>query len=227
MFDTLQTKPMLGTGIYTILDIALILGFPYTKVLRWINSFWNDRFAVNYGEAYTWKVDLTKAVNFQTLVELNTFYQLNLAGVSSREILRVHDLLSNQFQTPYPFARKDIINHLRSDGKKILFEQKDGSIYALDITKQFNLGIIKDFFKNLDFGANSLATKLWPLGKDKSIVCDPHHQFGQPVISGTNIIAEAIFELYNAGEPTWFIGELYSLDETKIIDAIAFCKKAA
>jgi uncharacterized protein (DUF433 family) len=227
MTTAFQIKPELGTGIYTVPDISIILGIPYSKVNRWIKTFWNDRFAINYGEAYSWKVDLTKAVNFQSLVEINTFYQLTLAGVSSREILRVHDLLSDQFHTPYPFARKDVINQLRSDGKKILFEQKDGSIYTLDITKQFKLGIIRDFFKNLDFGANSLATRLWPLGKDKSIVCDPHHQFGQPVISGTNIMAEAVFELYKAGEPTRFISELYNIAESKIIDAISFCKKAA
>jgi hypothetical protein len=43
----LQTKPVLGTGIYTMSDIALILGIPYPKVNRWINSFWNDRFGVS------------------------------------------------------------------------------------------------------------------------------------------------------------------------------------
>lgn len=227
MTTAFQTKPLLGKGIYTVPDIAMILGIPYSKVNRWINSFWNDRFAAGYGETYTWKVDLTKAVNFHTLIELNTFYQLSLAGVSSREILKVHEFLSLQFNTAYPFARKDVIPHLRSDGKKVLFEQNDESIYIIDSTRQFKLGIIKDFFKNLDFGSNSLATKLWPLGKGKSIVCDPLHQFGQPVIDGTNIIAEVIFELYKAGEPTWFISDLYTIDESKVIDAISFCKKAA
>jgi len=223
----LQTKPLLGKGIYTVPDIALILGIPYLKVNRWITSFWNDRFGAKYGESYTWKVDLTKAVNFHTLIELNTFYQLSQAGVSSKEILKVHDLLSAQFDTPYPFARKNVITSLRSDGKKVLFEQTDGSIYSIDVCRQFKLGIIKDFFKNLDFGANSLATRLWPIGKDKSIVCDPHHQFGQPVIIGTNIVVEAIYELSRAGEPTWFIGELYNIEESKVIDAITFFKQAA
>ena len=218
---------MLGKGIYTIPDIAMILGIPYSKVNRWINSFWNDRFAIQYGESYTWKVDLTKAVNFHTLIELNTFYQLSLAGVSSREILNVHEFFSLQFNTPYPFARQDVLPHLRSDGKKVLFEQNDKSIYVIDSTRQFNLGVIKDFFKNLDFGSNSLATKLWPQGKDKSIVCDPLHQFGHPVIDGTNILAEVIFELFKAGEPSWFISDLYAIEESMVLDAISFCQKAA
>jgi len=107
------------------------------------------------------------------------------------------------------------------------FEQSDGSIYTIDSARQFKLAIIKEFFKNLDFGSDSVANRLWPLGKDKSIVCDPNHQFGQPVITGTNIIAEAIYELYQAGEPPKFISELYDIDEEKVNDAISFCKMAA
>ena len=205
----------------------MILGIPYSKVNRWINSFWNDRFAAGYGATYTWKVDLTKAVNFHTLIELNTFYQLSLAGVSTREILRVHEFLSDQFNTPYPFAKKDVINQLRTDGRKVLFEQKDGTIYSIDAAKQFKLGIIKEFFKNLDFDSNEMATKLWPLGKEKSVVCDPHHQFGQPVINGTNIIAEVIAQMVMAGDQVDFVARTYGLRINQVEDALEYARKAA
>jgi uncharacterized protein (DUF433 family) len=227
MFETLQTKPMLGTGIYTIPDISLILGIPYSKINRWVNSFWNDKFAKNYSAQYTWNVDATKAVNFFTMIEIYTFYQLSLSGVTSREILNAHEKLSAQFNTPYPFAKKEIINCLRTDGKKVLFEQRNGVIYSLDIRQQTYLGFIKEFFKNLDFDDDSVALRLWPMGKEKSIVCDPHHQFGQPVISGTNINAETLYELYKSGEPEWFIADLYKLSVSKVNDAILFCKNAA
>jgi len=227
MTTPFQNKPLLGKGIYTLPDIAMILGIKYSKVNRWINCFWNDRFGQEYGETYTWNVDLTKAVNFHTLVELNTFYQLSLAGVSSREILKVHEILAKQFNTPYPFARKDVICHLHTDGKKVLFEQKDGSIYTLDATKQFNLAIVRDFFKNLDFSSDSLASRLWPLGKTKAIVCDPHHQFGQPIISGTNILAEVIADMVKSGDSAKFISNLYGLKVGQINDALEYARKAA
>ncbi|MBA4411120.1 MAG: DUF433 domain-containing protein [Bacteroidota bacterium] len=227
MKDTLQTKPILGTGIYTIPDIALILGIPYGKVLRWINTFWNDQFGSKYGHSYSWNVDLTKAVNFHTLIELFTFYQFSLAGVSSKELLKAHNILSEQYNTYYPFATKMILECLRTDGRKVLFEQKDGSIYSVDATRQFKLSFIKEFYKNIDFNSDSLAVRFWPIGKEKAIVCDPHHQFGQPVIYGTNINVEALYGLYKAGEPEWFIADLFNLDKSKVIDAIIFCKKAA
>ena len=227
MKDSLQTTPVIGAGIYTIPDIALILGIPYSKVLRWINSFWNDRFGNQYQYSYSWNVDLTKAVNFHTLIELFTFYELSQAGVSTRELLKVHDILSDQYSTHYPFATKMILDGLRTDGKKVLFEQKDGSIYTVDGTLQFKLGFVKEFFKNLDFASDSLAMRFWPIGKEKKIVCDPHHQFGQPVIAGTNIQSEVLYKMYLAKEPIKFIAELYELPVISVKNAIEFHKTAA
>ncbi|MFH0866763.1 MAG: DUF433 domain-containing protein [Bacteroidota bacterium] len=227
MFKTLQTKPILGTGIYTIPDMSAILGISYPKVLRWINSFWNDKFGKEYGNKYSWNIDLTKAVNFYTMIELYTFYQLNLSGVYTGEIIKAHEILSKQFKTPYPFATKFILDNIKSDGKKVLFEQNDGSIYTVDVTKQFNLSFIKEFYKNLDFDGNALAKRFWPLGKDRSIVCDPHHKFGQPVIAGTNIQAEVLAEMCKAGDSIKFIARTYELSINQVKDAIEYAKKAA
>jgi len=227
MNDILQTKPMLGTGIYTIPDIAMILGLPYPKINRWVKSFWDDKFGKKYGAKYSWNVDLTKAVNFHTLIEIYTFYQLSQSGVISKEIINAHDILSHDYHTAYPFANRDVLNSLRSDGKNVLFEKENGLIYSVDVHKQTYLNFIKDFYKILDFGNDLLVSRIWPLGKEKAVVCDPHHQFGQPVISGTNINVEALNELYKAGEPEWFIADLYNLDESKVKDAITFCNTAA
>ena len=227
MKDILQTKPILGKGIYTIPDMASILGIPYSKVLRWINTFWNDRFVNDYKQSYSWNIDLTKAVNFHTLIELYTFYELSQAGVQTKEILRAHEILSKEYNTHYPFANKIILKNIRTDGRKILFEQKDGSIHTIDVTKQFKLGFIREFFKNLDFDSDSLAIRYWPIGKEKSIVCDPHHQFGQPIIKGTNIQSEVLYSMYLAKEPIHFIASLYEVSQQNVKDAIEFHKKAA
>jgi uncharacterized protein (DUF433 family) len=226
MFNTLQTKPLLGTGIYTIPDIAMILRLPYAKINRWINIFWNDKFGQKYGVKYSWAVDLTRAVNFFTLIEIYTFYQLSQSGLVSKEILNAHEILSEKYQTPYPFANEEILHCLRSDGGKVIFEQDDGVIYSVDKHKQTYLNFIKEFYKNLDFGNDSLAVRLWPLGKEKSIVCDPHHQFGQPVISGTNILADVISDLYKGGDSIKFIAKTYGIKISQVKDAIEYAKAA-
>lgn len=227
MKDTLQNKPILGRGIYTIPDLASILGIPYSKVNRWTKTFWNDRFGKEYNSSYSWNVDFTKAVNFHTLVEIYTFYQLSEAGVKSKEILQAHDILSKEYNTFYPFASQVILGGIRTDGRKVMFEQNNGSIYTLDASKQFKLAFIRDFFKNLDFDSDSLAIRLWPIGKDKSIVCDPHHQFGQPIIKGTNIQVETLYSMYLADEPVDFIASIFEISSDNVRDAIEFYKKVA
>ena len=182
---------------------------------------------VNMGIAYSWDVDLTKAINFHTLIELFTFFQLSQAGVRSKELLCAHEILAQQYRTYYPFATKNILAGLRTEGKKVLFEQKNGSIYSVDFTLQFKLNFIKEFFKNLDFNADSLAVRFWPMGKVSAIVCDPHHQFGQPTVTGTNIQSEALYRMYLAKEPINFIAALYELSPEKVNNAIEFHKSAA
>ncbi len=99
-------------------------------------------------------------------------------------------------------------------------------IYSLDIYKQFNLEFVKLFFKNIEFNEDSIAKRLWPIGKDKHIIIDPNYQFGQPVILNTNIYPETLYTLFKAGEPINFIAHVYEVTEQEVNDAIEYCKAA-
>ncbi len=222
-----ENKLALGNGIYTIPDISQILRIPNPKVNRYLKNYWDGNLGQEYGTKYSWSVDLTKAVNFHTLVELYTFFQISDAGVNTRTIIKSHKELSQYFNTPFPFALQEILEHISTDGKKIYFEFENKGIIQLDGTKQFNLEFIKIFFKKLDFGDDSLATRLWPIGKDKSILCDPRRKFGLPTIEGTNIFPETIFEMYKAGDSKRFLSETFNLNSKQINDAIEYCEKAA
>jgi len=87
---------------------------------------------------------------------------------------------------------------------------------------------IEDFAINVDFSNKSfLAEKLFPFGRDKRIVVDPHRQFGQPIIDGTSINAEVIYSMYKSGEPIDSLAILYDLTEKEVNDAINFYRSAA
>ncbi len=216
----------IGNGIYTVPDLANILRLPYSKVNSWLNEYWDGRLGKTFKVKYSWRIDSTRAVGFHTLVEFYVMMQFAEAGVKTTQVLKAHDDLSKSYNTIYPFAQKQIIENISTDGKKI-YLNIDGTAITLDGSKQFNLDFIKLFFKKLDFDNEFLATKLWPLGKDKAVVCDPHHKFGQPVIDGTNIQTEAVYKMYLAKEPIPFIAGLYELPEQKVKDAISFHKHAA
>ncbi len=223
---TLINTPVLGGGIYTIPDIAALLNLSNTKVNRWISKFWDDKLGQEYKTKYSWNVEFTRAINFHTLIEIYTFYQLTEAGVRPAKILEAHKILSKKYHTPYPFAKKNIIKNIQTDGISVLFESNEG-VYSLDKKLQLHLAFIRDFFKNLDFDEGNMAIRLWPLGRNRAIVCDPHHQFGQPVINGTNILADIISDMYAAGDSKEFIAKTYHISTKQVADAIVYGSKAA
>jgi uncharacterized protein (DUF433 family) len=226
MSATLENKLQLGNGIYTIPEIAQILRIPAQKVRRWVSKYWDGELGKAYEENYSWKVNDTKAVGFHTLIEFYVMVRFAEAGVGIREVLIAHKLLAKDYKTLFPFAIKDVLANISTDGKRI-FLCKDGDKISLDGTKQFNLDFIKMFFKKLEFDNEMLASRFWPLGKDKEIVCDPHHRFGQAVIQGTNIQAEAIYRMHLAKETNKFIAEVYQISISEVRNAIAFYSAVA
>jgi len=220
-----ENKPQLGLGIYTPAEIAQILRLPYYKVNRWIDKYWDGELGQEFEKSYSWKTENSKAVSFHTLVEFYVMMQFADAGVKTRKVLEAHKELSQNFNTSFPFALKEVLDGINTDGKRIFFSLNDNTL-TLDGTKQLNLGFIKVFFKKLDFDANNLASKLWPLGKEKSILIDPSRKFGHPVMEMKNIYPETIYGHFKAGDPIEYISYVYELTEKEVRDAIEFIAAA-
>jgi len=217
----IENSLQLGTGIYTYPDIAHVLGMPYHKVQRWISQYWEGGLGQKFERQYTWNVGGTKAVSFHTMIELFIFHQLNLAGVRPKAILQAHAELVQLYGTAFPFATKEILNGLRCDGKQVSLKRKDGTVLSLNGSKQFNLAFVLEFMRKLAF-SDELVSQYWPMGKGRSIVCDPKHQFGHAVVAGTNILPQVLANMRRGGDSVKLIAFSYSLDPKQVKDAIAF-----
>jgi uncharacterized protein (DUF433 family) len=220
-----ENKLSLGNGIYTIREIARILRLPYAKVHRWLNTYWEGELGKFFEGNYSWKVENSQAVGFHTLIEFYILVQFAEAGVKTREVLKAHVELSKELQTPFPFAQRNVLEKIRTDGKKI-FLTSNGITCTLDGTKQLNLSFIRLFLKNLEFDSDLVASRFWPLGKDKGILVDPRRKFGHPVVNKSNIYPETIYNLYKAGEPEKFIAFTYEISEEDVRHAIEYCEAA-
>jgi len=218
-------KQQLGSGIYTIPDISKLLKLPQSKVRRYLNEYWDERLGKKlFNDTYSWSTgNNVKAVNFYTLIELHTCFHLQELGVSTRQILKSRIAIARDLHIAYPFASAKLL----SDGKRIWYEFKDCIVKADGSRQTDFVEFIKEFANKIDFDANKIAERFWPAGKQSSIVVDPHHQFGQPVIEGTNINTEVIFSMIESGEPIDAIGILYDISEKDIKDVIGFHKNAA
>lgn len=207
----------LGEGIYSIPDIAFLLRLPTYKVRRWLNDFWDARLGEKYKQKYSWGEGREKATNFYTLIEFYVFYQLRELKVGPKTIFQAHEEMAKQLSTPFPFASAKLL----TDGRSVLYSLQDGTTVRADKSRQIALRqIIEDFCKKIDFSDTQLAEKYYPLGKNSNIVVDPNHQFGQPTIVDTNILAETIYSLHSAGESNTFLSKLYQLPEKDIEAAI-------
>lgn len=216
----------IGTGIYTVAEIARILRIPYFKVNRWLNKYWDGILFNEFQTKFSYKIDKNKMVSFYTLIEFYITYQLGKSGVDINKIIKARKELTKITGEKHPFALKNVISNIKTDGSKIYFELNKEDIVSLDGSHQLNLALIEMFYKNLDFDNELLAIKFWPLGRSKSIIVDPRRQFGHPVIGRSNIYPEAINDMIKAGESIAFVGSLYNLNESEINDAIEYCNAA-
>ena len=224
-FTEFENQATIGEGIYTIPDLAQILKQPIDKVRRWVDSFFDDKFANEFKANYSWKVDKSKAVNFHTMIELVSMFNLSKQGLSTREIVKGHNSLVKMYHTPHPYADKKVMEELKINGKKLI-ANLDGSYVNTDGSNQLNFHFISQLLESIDFDDN-LAVRYYPMGKEKSIVIDPKRKFGSAVVGDTNIYPETLYSYYKGGESIKYIAALFEIDEQMVKDAISFCKQAA
>jgi uncharacterized protein (DUF433 family) len=217
----LAASPQLGGGVFLVTDISSILRIPYSKVRHWLNEFWDEEFGKQHG-GYSFGDAKNRAVNFHTLLEFYAFYKLREKGLSSQRIRKAHDEISRMLNTPYPFA-----STLRTDGSHIWYEHLEECV-RVDGKKQIALKkVLEPFLDKIEFGDDNMARCFFPIGKNREVVVDPHHQFGQPTIRGTNIKVETIYQLYMGGETKKSITALYNLNAKQVNDALRYFNIAA
>ncbi|MEO8067583.1 MAG: DUF433 domain-containing protein [Flavobacteriales bacterium] len=222
---TLQaSKPSIGTGAFSVPEIALILGLKQNKVRRVLNELWDGRIGKQmFGDTFSLTVADHKFVSFHVLIEFYVYFELRERGVSSQKIMKARQVMASDLKTDHPFATA----HVLHTKKKIWYAFKEDIVDA-DGSRQTNINeIIERFCDKIDFNGEALATRFWPLGKDKQVVVDPKHQFGAPTVPGTNINAQVLHAMSKSGERVEVLASLYDLSEKEVRDAILLYDRAA
>lgn len=214
-----KTIPHLGEGIYITSDVAEILKLPYYKVKYLMNNFWHG---VTFGEKGN------RAINFFALIEFYTYYHLRDDGFTSSQIKKLHKSLSKDLQTMYPFASIKVKTPIDKKPNSNIWFNYMGNLYRGDgSNKPYFPTFIEPFIKQIDYGDDLIARRFYPISGTKNVVVDPLHQFGQPVILGTNLQTKTINNLYIAGETNRNICILYDISEEQVKDAIRFYSTSA
>ena len=222
----------LNAGAYTLPDAARILELPLPRLRSWVRGALRDdqgsgtrtrRFPA--GSFDTQGDGGDRHFDFLTLIEIFTIAQLRKHGVKMATLRAGRAELAASYHTDHPFALKGLL----TDGVRLLRELGDDAILEVGASGQTAFAdVIRPFCHRLDFDAEShLATRFYPAGEDKTIVVDPRHSFGRPVIAGTNITTESIACLRRAGERADDIADDYGVHLSQIDAAWNFELRAA
>lgn len=229
---THNIQATIGEGIYHAPDVAKILHLDYEQVRRWMLGYWDGHLSDEIN--YVFGEKGSRAINFYSLIEFYVFYKLREQGLSPHKIKKIRNLISEELNTPYPFAKPIelfVENRTKKNDpttiiKRLGWYQYLDNLIKADGKHQISLGFVKPFLKRVEFD-NGIAARFYPLENSKNVVVDPKHQFGQPTIIGTNIKTQTIFNLHRGGETNENISILYNLPIEKVTDAIIFHEQVA
>jgi uncharacterized protein (DUF433 family) len=213
-------------GVYLLPDAARILRLPASKLRTWVSGRLVDE--LRYfpaGEFATQGEGADRHFGFHSLIEIFTIAKLRERGIPMKAVRQARIELMERYNSPHPFALKGLM----TSGRTLIKSLDDDTLLELGTAGQTAFSkLIERFCASLDFDQEStLASRYFPLGRDKPIVVDPRHAFGRPVIQGTNLTTEAIMSLLRGGEGVDNIADSYQIDVEAVIAAKAFEQQKA
>ncbi len=202
---------------YSVTDIATILDLPEAQVKQWLREYKKGQLTAEDLES---EPDLV--ADFHTLIEFYTFYQLRAQGVWPSRINNAREILADMLHTNYPFATASIL----TDGKNVFYNAEIGELIKADQTLQLTIQqVVEPFCKRIEFGDDSLAAKLYPLGREAAIQIDPARQSGRPVVGETQILSQSVFDFFLHGNSVPTVAEQFNLTQKEVEDVIVFYEK--
>lgn len=196
-------SPLFGTGIYSLPQAARLIGAKTPAVRRWMTGHrWKYR-GENRTTPALWTTQLSDvdfdqpAIGFRDLMELRFVHAFVKAGISLHVIKATIDVARDLWGTDYPLTTL----RFRTDGK-VIFESAvndAGEEVLTDIRRKqivFTHVIKPSLYAGIEYDGD-VAT-LWQPQYAKGVALDPSRRFGSPIIVGTGIPTDALFDAYIA-----------------------------
>ncbi len=191
-----------GIGLYTFQEATRLTGIKSGELRCWLRGYQFARGEEKRSMPPLWKTELVDSeldgLSFHDLLEARFVKAFHGHGVSLQTIRIIARHARELFNSPYPFTCK----RFQTDGKTIFAEslRESGDTELLDLRgKQIVFEkIIRPFlYEGIEFGLDKCALRWFPT-KSKKVVLDPAIAFGKPIITGTGIRTDILYEAYLA-----------------------------
>jgi uncharacterized protein (DUF433 family) len=222
---TATSTALLDGGIYSVPEAAGLVGAGQQAMRVWIEGRPGRQSPLIDNQIG--RLGRKVAVSFTNLMELRFVAFFVRVGVGLREIRSIMEEAKRTLQHPHPFATKTVF---KTDGRKIVAEiaRRNGikAIYDLKTTNYEMELVVMASLKNAvvyDPTGNAILWKPRPKSAP-NIVVHPSYAFGRPILRGSGVPTEALFQAMQAEGDFKIVAELYEVPERQVLEAISFEK---
>lgn len=198
-----------GTGIYTPAEAAALLHERPETVRRWAYGYRRTRMGGRTSHPPLIHTELPAlegqdALTFVELIELLYIRAFERAGVSWKLIRDAASVAARMFSTRHPFALRQV--YVDPGGVYGDVREADGSESLVELVgygQHAMPQLVKPFLEQIDFGANDVARRWWPMGRGGGVVVDPLIAFGLPVVAAVGMRVHSLVSAYDAEVPAY------------------------
>ena len=206
--------------MYTVRDIARIIGIAESTVRRWMKAARRGQrplLTKPYDAAEPYVCSFFNLIEVHVIAELRRRHNVQLATVR-----RAFEYLRREAKVDHPLVAIE----LSTANRHIYADLHDDRLVDISAGGQYPIEpVILELLERVDRTRAGIVRFFPPVSKgknDKLIMIDPRISFGRPVITGTGIPTEVIAERFRAGDPAREIAEDYDRTKEEIEAALRF-----
>lgn len=231
LMDSIADTGLIGVGIYTVPQAALLSDVPSSSIRRWLFGY---RYRYKGQDVSQPSVVATdghlrslRVVTFRDLIEVQFVHAFHREGVSWKTI-RIAAAKARQITgSDHPFASRAFV----TDGRTIFAEiaQRTGNRELLDLRSDqmaFRRVLLPSLRSRLDLSKEGVQ-RLWPLGKRRPVVIDPARQFGQPISRDEGVPTAVLADAYRAMSSIDAVARWYDVARASVRAAVDFEQRLA
>lgn len=195
---------MVGTGLYTPSEAAMLLHENGPTVLRWAFGYTRVRKDVAVDHPPLIKTELPPidgryALTFVELVELMYVRGFQRAGAPWHVIKEAAYVAAKLYHTDHPFALRSFL----ADPKGIyaVLQETDGAeslIHLVGHGQHALAELVRPYLGHLDFDIHDVANRWWPMGREGRVAVDPRYSFGAPIVEEVGIRTKVLSDAFYA-----------------------------
>lgn len=236
-----SSPSVLGIGLYPLPEAARLVQLDARTARRWAEGYpyrYQDEQRLSPGvmPLALPGAGKTRDLTFAELLTLRLVRAFRQHNLGLPTIKRVAERAAQDFDLATPFISK----RFRTDGRKVFIELRAETpaddtagiprrerelIEVLTGQRAFADVVEPSLFANVDWNAD-LASRWWPLGKDRSVNLDPRVMFGAPRVADTSVPTAALAAAVRAeggGEAAAdAVAGWYGVSPDHVMDAVRF-----